>query len=274
MQRKCVSGSKGDENHLVNSFLTLTGTRSPGVQSGGHRKLCLLTQKRLSRLLKVSPPSGTHNNKPFSLGSSYAVKAATEAMTCGRFFLAENPVRQPNSWESIEVKELLSLEVQCAYCCPCCWGGQRRGAQCFGTQYSRCWQSNGLLLLLVSVTPRIFGSQWSLPMARKSILLFSPESAGKKEPTPANTVVAFLKPSLRNLQLQKDQLALAEAVLDLGASVSVMGIEDHTWGLAVFSQMIWQECRKFGLRRGLLWLDAPIPLFHFHCGKKMSSLRC
>ena len=113
----------------MNSFLTLTGTRSPGVQSGGHRKLCLLTQKRLSRLLKVSPPSGTHNNKPFSLGSSYAVKAATEAMTCGRFFLAEIQYGS-QLWESIGVKELLSLEVQCAYFCPCCWGGQRRGAQC------------------------------------------------------------------------------------------------------------------------------------------------
>lgn len=136
------SGSKEDEKDLAN--------RSPGVQSGGHRKLCLLTQTRLSRLSKVSPPSGTHKNKPFSLGSSYAVKAATEPMTCGRFFFVEIEYGS-QVCQSIEVKELLSLEVQCAYFCPCCCGRQKRGAQ--------CWVRNGLLLLLVSVTPRIFGSQ-------------------------------------------------------------------------------------------------------------------
>jgi len=99
-------------------------------------------------------------------------------------------------------------------------------------------------------------------MARKSILLFSPDSAGKKEPTPANTVVAFLKPSLRNLQWQKDQLALAEAVLDLGASVSVMGIEDHTWRLAVFL-----ERRNLACEGACSDWMLPYP-FHFHRWEK------
>lgn len=76
-------------------------------------------------------------------------------------------------------------------------------------------------------------------MARKSIWLFSPDSAGKKDPTPATQLWRF------EAESKKFAIAKRPARLDLGASLSVMEIEDHTPRLAVFSQMT-------GLQKG--WL--------------------
>ena len=51
---------------LLHCHPSLTGIRRSGVQSGGRRRPSLLTQI-LFRFSKVSPLSGTQNNKPFSL---------------------------------------------------------------------------------------------------------------------------------------------------------------------------------------------------------------
>ena len=222
--------------------------------------------------------------RQFRKAYSYAVKAATEAVTCGRFFLLEIPY-DSQLWESTEVKELLSLDVQCTYFCPCCWGGQKRGAQCLvhnipgvgrAMASSYCWcQSLRESLEVNEVCPWPEKASCRLAQILKSLAdeeMLLP--AGKKEQTPANTVVAFLKPSLKNLQLQKDELALADAVLDLGASLSAMGIEDHTSRLAIFySQMIWQERRNL-VCKGICsdWMP-PYPS-HFHQWEKVSTLHC
>lgn len=143
--------------------------------------------------------------RQFRKAYSYAVKAATEAMTCGRFVLVEIQY-DSQLWESIEVKELLSLEVQCAYFCPCCWGGQKRGAQCLvdsipgvdrAMASSYCWYHSLRESLEVNGV---------CPWPEKASGCLAQILRGRKIQHQQHSC-GVLKPSLRNLQLPKDQLA-------------------------------------------------------------------